>query len=253
MKISIITTTFNSSKTILKCISSIKKQSYRDIEMIWIDNSSTDETYKILDKYKNKKTKLIKVKRKSISEAWNIGVKKSNGDIIGFLNSDDTFSNKNTIKKIVNTFKFKNCNSVYTDIFYVDDKGKIIRNWKANIYSDKNQTYEYFTDKLKFGWMMPHPGLYLKKNLINKVGFFDNNYKVSFDYDFIVRLLKNKKIKAFYLPIVSVKMLIGGNSNKIKNIVLKMREDLRIIKKHKIGGYITLFFKNLSKLNQFFK
>ena len=66
MKISIITTTFNSSKTILKCISSIKKQSYRDIEMIWIDNSSTDETYKILNKYKNKKTKLVKVKHKSI-------------------------------------------------------------------------------------------------------------------------------------------------------------------------------------------
>jgi glycosyltransferase len=253
MKFSIITTTFNSSKTILKCISSIKNQNYKNIEMIWIDNSSTDKTYKILSKYKNNKTRLIKVKRKSISEAWNIGIKKSTGKIIGFLNSDDILANKDTIKKIANTFKTKNCNCVYTDILYVNDKGKIIRNWKTNLFSNKSKRNKYFITKLKLGWMTPHPGLYVKKNLVNKIGFFNNNYKISFDYDFIVRLLKNKKIKAFYLPIISVKMLIGGNSNKINNIIRKMREDLTIIKKHKIGGYFTLFFKNLSKLNQFFK
>ena len=252
MKISIITTTFNSSKTILKCISSIKNQKYRNIEMIWIDNSSTDETYKILNRYKNNKTKLIQVKHKSISEAWNIGVKKSTGDIIGFLNSDDFLSNENTIKKIANTFKLKRCDCVYTDVFYINNEGKIIRNWKANTFSNENQTYKYFNNKLKFGWMMPHPGLYVKKNLINKIGFFNDTYKVSFDYDFIIRLLKYKKIKAFYLPIVSVKMLTGGNSNKIQNIIRKMKEDLEIIKKHKIGGFRTLFLKNFSKLNQFF-
>ena len=252
MKISIITTTFNSSKTILKCISSIKNQKYRNIEIIWIDNSSTDETYKILNRYKNNKTKLIQVKHKSISEAWNIGVKKSTGDIVGFLNSDDFLSNENTIKKIANTFKLKRCDCVYTDVFYLNNKGKIIRNWKANTFSNENQTYKYFNNKLKFGWMMPHPGLYVKKNLINKIGFFNNTYKVSFDYDFIIRLLKYKRIKAFYLPIVSVKMLTGGNSNKIQNIIRKMKEDLTIIKRHKIGGFRTLFLKNFSKLNQFF-
>ena len=220
--------------------------------MIWIDNSSTDETYKILNRYKNNKTKLIQVKRKSISEAWNIGVKKSTGDIISFLNSDDFLSNENTIKKIANTFKLKRCDCVYTDVFYINNEGKIIRNWKANTFSNENQTYKYFNNKLKFGWMMPHPGLYVKKNLINKIGFFNDTYKVSFDYDFIIRLLKYKKIKAFYLPIVSVKMLTGGNSNKIQNIIRKMKEDLEIIKKHKIGGFRTLFLKNFSKLNQFF-
>lgn len=253
MKISIITTTFNSSKTILKCISSIKNQKYKNIEKIWIDNSSTDETYKILNRYKNNKTKLFQVQHKSISEAWNIGLKKSTGDIIGFLNSDDFLSNENTIKKIAETFKIRKCDCVYTDVFYVNTKGKIIRNWKANEYLNKNQTYEYFNNKLEFGWMAPHPGLYVKKNLINKIGFFNNTYKVSFDYDFIIRLLKYKKIKAFYLPIVSVKMLTGGNSNKIKNIICKMKEDFKIIKRHKIGGYKTLFLKNISKLNQFFR
>ena len=252
MKFSIITTTYNSSQTIFKCISSLRNQTYQNIELIWIDNSSEDTTYEILNKYKSRNTKLIKVKNKSISEAWNIGIRKSTGDIVGFLNSDDILSNKNIIKKISNIFKSKKCNAVYTDIHCVNKNGKIIRNWKANLFTNKTETKNYYKKKIKLGWMMPHPGLYIKKKLVKKIGFFNNNFKISFDYDYIIRLLKNKNVKSNYLPVVSVKMLIGGNSNKVKNIIRKMREDLKIIKKYKLGGFQTLFLKNVIKLNQFF-
>lgn len=252
MKFSIITTTYNSAQTIFKCVSSLKNQTYKNIELIWIDNSSVDATYKILNKNKNKNTKLIKVKNKSISEAWNIGIRKSTGDIIGFLNSDDVLSNKTVIKKISKIFKSKKCNMVYTDIHYVNKKGKIIRNWKANLFTNKIETENYYNKKIIFGWMIPHPSLYVKKKFIKKIGFFNNKFKISFDYDFIIRLLKHRNVNSYYLPIVSIKMLIGGNSNKIKNIFLKMREDLKIIKKYKLGGYQTLFLKNILKLNQFF-
>jgi len=147
MKFSIITTTYNSAQTIFKCISSLKKQNYKNIELIWIDNSSEDETYKILKKNKNSNTKLIKVKKKSISEAWNIGIKKSTGDIIGFLNSDDVLSKRNIIKQISDTFKSKKCNMVYTDIHYVNKNGKIIRNWKANLFTNKTETKNYYKKK----------------------------------------------------------------------------------------------------------
>ena len=130
---------------------------------------------------------------------------------------------------------------VYTDIHYVNKNGKIIRNWKANLFTNIIETKSYYNNKISYGWMMPHPGLYVKKNLLKKIGFFNNNFKISFDYDFIIRLLKNKDVNSYYLPIVSVKMLIGGNSNKIKNIIFKMKEDLKIIKKYKLGGYQTLF------------
>lgn len=252
MKFSIITTTYNSAQTIFKCISSIKNQNYKNIELIWIDNSSVDETYKILKKNKNSNTKLIKVKKKSISEAWNIGIRKSTGDIIGFLNSDDILSNKNIIKQISETFESNKCNMVYTDIHYVNKNGKVIRNWKANLFSNIIETKSYYKNKISYGWMMPHPGLYVRKKFIKKVGFFNDNFKISFDYDFIIRLLKNKDVNSYYLPIVSVKMLIGGNSNKIKNIIFKMKEDLKIIKKYKLGGYQTLILKNILKFNQFF-
>ena len=147
MKFSIITTTYNSSQTIFKCISSLRNQTYQNIELIWIDNSSEDTTYEILNKYKSRNTKLIKVKNKSISEAWNIGIRKSTGDIVGFLNSDDILSNKNIIKKISNIFKSKKCNTVYTDIHCVNKNGKIIRNWKANLFTNKTETKNYYKKK----------------------------------------------------------------------------------------------------------
>ena len=107
MKFSIITTTYNSAQTIFKCISSLKNQTYKNIELIWIDNSSKDSTYKILNKYKNRNTKLIKVKINQFRslEYW---YKKKYRRYYRFLNSDDILSNKNIIKKFSNTFKSKN-------------------------------------------------------------------------------------------------------------------------------------------------
>ena len=80
---------------------------------------------------------------------------------------------------------------------------------------------------------MPHYRSLCKKNLLKRYGFFNNNFKnFLFDYDFIIRLYKNKDIRSYYLPIISVKIFFGGNSNKIKNIIFKMKEEKKIIKKN---------------------
>jgi len=252
MKFSIITTSYNSAKTISKSINSLKKQNFKNIEMLWIDNSSMDGTYQILKKNKTSKTKLIKVKNMSISKAWNLGIKKSKGDIVGFLNSDDALVSKNIIARINDVFSKKKCNVVYTDIFYINYKNKIIRNWISDKFTNKILEKEYFKKKIKYGWMPPHPGFFVSKKFLRKIGYFNNSYKVSFDYDLILRILKSKDLKAYYLPIKSVKMLIGGNSNKISNIITKMKEDIKIINNNNVGGILTLLLKNISKISQFF-
>ena len=101
--------------------------------------------------------------------------------------------------------------------------------------------------------MPAHPTLYLKKDIYERFGGFNTQYKIAADYDFILRVFKNKQLKFIYLPHVIVKMRIGGASNKsINNIVLKMREDYRALKHNKVGGIGALFIKNSSKLKQFF-
>ena len=118
MKFSIITTTFNSVKTIESCINSLKTQNYSSLDLIWIDNNSTDGTYEYLEKHCSKVTQLIKVKNTTIVEAWNIGLERSKGDIICFLNSDDQYCSENTINDVAELFVNKNTNLVYSDIIY---------------------------------------------------------------------------------------------------------------------------------------
>ena len=101
--------------------------------------------------------------------------------------------------------------------------------------------------------MPPHTTLFFRKDLLNDIGYYNENLKISSDYDFIIRLFKNEKIKIFFLNKFTVKMRLGGKSNKgIKNIFTKMNEDYKIMKKHNFKPLKTIFFKNISKIKQFF-
>ena len=252
MKISIITTTFNSEKTLEKTLTSIKNQSHKDIECVWIDNSSTDKTFEIFEKNKVSDSKLFKVSNFSISEAWNYGIEKSNGDIIYFMNSDDIFYDEYVLSDISNQFLKHKCNIVFGDINYINKTGKIIRKWKSQINKQNPLKNSFFLNILKYGWMPPHPGFFILKKYLMNVGKFNTNYKISFDYDFMVRALKDENINAIYYERIISKMLVGGNSNKLSNIKNKMIEDYKIIKENSIGNIFTLLLKNLQKIPQFF-
>tara|TARA_B100000963_G_C22630603_1_gene674752 strand:+ start:195 stop:962 length:768 start_codon:yes stop_codon:yes gene_type:complete len=251
MKVSIITLTSNSIKTIKKTINSINNQNYKNIQKIWIDNCSDDGTFEYLKSKKDNQTILISEKDKGIFYAFNKGIKLAKGNIIGFLHSDDFFSKRNVISNIVKKFENHNINLTYSDLDYVNQKDKVKRRWIADDKPNTLKDYSYFKKKLKYGWMPPHPTTYFLRKFVREVGQFNTNYEVSSDYDFLIRALGNRKISAIYIPKTFIKMKLGGYSNKsIKNILIKMIEDYKIIKKNEIGGLITLIFKNLQKINQ---
>jgi len=251
MKVSIITLTSNSIKTIKKTINSIYNQNYQNIQKIWIDNCSNDGTLEYLKSKKDKQTVLISKKDKGIFFGLNKGLKLVKGDIVGILHSDDFLNSKNVISNIVDKFKNNNINLVYGDLDYFVGNNKIIRKWIADKEYKKIKNFQYFSKKLKNGWMPAHPATYFSKKFINLIGNYDTKYRISSDYDFLVRALINKKISAIYIPKTFVKMKIGGNSNKsIRNICIKIIEDYKIIKKNKLNGFISLILKNLQKIKQ---
>ena len=90
-KITIITPTFNSAKTILANISSVKKQKYKNLEHIFIDNNSDDQTVNLIKKSSHKNIKIITEKDSGIYDAINKGIKLAEGEIISILHSDDIF------------------------------------------------------------------------------------------------------------------------------------------------------------------
>jgi glycosyltransferase len=246
MKISIITVCYNSEKTIYDAINSINLQTYPNIEHVFIDGLSTDETLDVIKINSKRDNIIISEPDKGIYDALNKGILNATGDIIGFLHSDDVLNESNTIEDIVNTFNIESVDGVYGDLLYVDKQNinKIIRNWKSCIFEK---------ELLNKGWMPPHPTLFLKKNIYHKYGLFDLNYSISSDYEFILRIFKNKSLKFTYIPNVISKMRIGGASNRnIKNIINKTIEDYRALKSNNTGNLFSLIRKNTSKIKQFF-
>ncbi|MDR0872757.1 MAG: glycosyltransferase [Prevotellaceae bacterium] len=248
MKISIITVTYNSEKTLQDTIDSVLMQTYPDIEYIVVDGNSQDNTLNMIKENEpkfNGKMKWISEPDNGIYDAMNKGIKLATGNIIGILNSDDILADETTIEQIVSLFEENKCDAVYGNLIY-QSNGKPVRHWKSNKFRSKS---------LHFGWMPPHPTLYCTKEVYDKLGIFDSAFRISADYDIILRIFKNKNLKSIYSPKTIVVMNQGGISNvSLKSKLLKSKEDYLVLKKNKINPpFLVVFFKNIRKFYQFIR
>ncbi|MDA8849264.1 glycosyltransferase [Flavobacteriaceae bacterium] len=243
-KISIITICFNSEKTIFKTLESVKKQSFNNIEHIIIDGASNDKTLEICKEYSNS-IKIISEQDNGVYDAFNKGLKLATGDVIGFLNADDTFYNENSIQDIVDAFSNNETDIVYGNLDYVNKEGKVIRNWISKPYKK---------GLMKKAWMPAHPTFYCKKEVYDQSGGYNDSFKIAGDFELCLRFLEINNIPSFYLNKKIVKMLVGGISNSgliSKWIIYK--EELRSFKINKISVNPVLFFLNkLRKIKQFY-
>ena len=254
MQVSLITCTYNSEKTIKDCCLSIYSQSCTNLEHIILDNNSHDQTLAIAKKYKIKSQRIFQQKSIGIYGALNEGLRKASGEVVGILHSDDEFIENNIIEDVRKIFLDKKIDVLFSNLFYTKKKDtkKIIRKWKSSLLPGIQSNLE-IENKINKGWMPPHTTLFFKKKLLDKVGVYDEKLKISSDYDFMIRLLKTKDIKIFFLDRFTINMRVGGTSNKnIKNIFNKILEDLSIMKKNKMNTVKSIFYKNISKLSQFF-
>lgn len=248
MKISIITVSFNSAQYIEDCIKSVLSQSYKNIEYIIIDGGSTDGTVDIIKKYESKISKWISEPDRGIYDAMNKGISLATGDVIGFLNSDDVYYNSSVLENIAKLMENNLVDACYSDLVYVDkyDLKKIIRYWRST---------EFNIGLLRRGWVPPHPTFYVRKFIYDKHGAFDLDYPLAADFELMVRFLNCYRIKAVYLPKITVRMRVGGATNQsIVNIVRQNFEIIRACKKNNIPLSLILFFtwKLYSRARQFF-
>ena len=204
MKISIITVCYNSATTIEKTILSVASQTYANIEYIIVDGNSKDNTLEILKKHENKILKWISEPDKGLYDAMNKGIAMATGDLIGILNSDDTFHSNTVIEDIVNFHRKNDIEASVGNIVQHRENGKIVR-----LYSSKYWNPE----KLTIGFMPPHPSIFFKKDLFNKFGNYDLGFKIGADYELITRFFLKNKITWMYSGITTTAMLVGGLSS----------------------------------------
>lgn len=256
MKFSVITAVRNNKESLTRAVASLREQSFKDYEHIIVDGASIDGTFELIKDIADEKTKWISEPDNGIYDALNKGIKMASGEIVCLLHSDDTFAETDVLEKVAQIFEENQTDAVYGDLLYVssktkqanilniEDTTKIIRWWRSG-------NYNY--NSLRFGWMPPHPALFIKRQIYENFGAFDTSLKISADYEIILRFFWNKKISAVYLPKVITRMSVGGMSNKsIGNIIQKSKEDFRAMKMNGIKfPVLTLISKNLRKLPQF--
>lgn len=245
MKISIITAVYNSETTISGAIDSVANQDSQ-VEHVVIDGMSNDGSDRIIAAKSDKISKAIREPDNGIYDALNKGIAYSTGDIVGFLHADDLLADAQVTTRIKNAFS-DGVQAVYSDLVYVNanDTQQIIRYWRGG---------EYKRSRFRFGWMPPHPTVYVAREVYEKLGTYRTDLGSAADYECLIRLMYLHKIKVKYLPFISVKMRVGGESNATIGNRLKANHSDRSAwiengLKPPLGIRLT---KPMSKLPQYF-
>jgi glycosyltransferase involved in cell wall biosynthesis len=246
MKVSIITATLNSSKYLSDCINSVARQNYKNIEHIIVDGKSTDGTVKIIRQHSKSITNWISETDRGMYDAINKGLQMATGDIVGILNSDDMFASADSVRTIVDCFENSDTDTVYGNLVYVDaaNTQKVLRYWKG---------ISYKRSRFRYGWMPAHPTFYMRRELIEQYGGYENHFFTAADYEFMARYLFLHKVSSQYIDSMLVKMRSGGISNiTLKSRFRANRRDFLAMKKNHIPfSFAVSILKPLIKIPQF--
>ena len=248
MKVSIITATYNRASTVIRALLSIKNQTYNDIQVIIIDGASEDNTISLVSKMLSDNDILKSEPDLGIYDALNKGLALAEGEIIAFLHSDDLYFDNNVISKVVEVFSDDSVDLVYGDacFFSGNNVKKIRRKYRSNKLSERN---------LAWGKMPAHPAIFIRRKIYEEVGYFETDYNISADYEFLCRAVHYPNLKSVYLSSFLVRMQLGGASKVgFRSTILLNREVLRALRKN--GIYTNIFMllsKYPSKILQFLK
>lgn len=247
MKLSVVTTSFNSATTIRDTLLSVNMQTYPDVEHVVADGGSRDETIRLVSEYGTRVSKVISEPDGGIYDAMNKGWSLTSGEVVGFLNSDDIFASNDSLLTIAAAFDDPSIDACFGDLVYVSetDPSKVVRHWKSKVFVPGD---------FARGWQPAHPTFYVRRRVFERLGGFNLAYRIQSDFDLCMRFLEIGRIKSVYIPQVLVRMRLGGASNSSwRNVLQGNLEAYRACRAS--GLHVSPFFiprKVFSKLPQFF-
>lgn len=245
LKISIITPSYNSAATIRDTLQSIASQDYPNFEHIIIDGHSTDDTLRIVAEFPHV-TRMISGRDEGIYHAMNKGLSLATGDVIGILNSDDLYPHSRVLSAVASVFEDESVDGCYADLQYVNPSrlDKVSRTWKSGTFTPRS---------FYWGWMPPHPTVFVRKRVYDAVGNFNQSLSSAADYEFLLRVFMKHHFTFRYIPETLVKMRTGGISNaSLRNRFRANREDRLAWELNGLKPYFfTLYLKPVRKIFQF--
>jgi glycosyltransferase involved in cell wall biosynthesis len=232
MKISIITICLNRKNEIRETIESVLSQTYSNIEYILIDGGSTDGSLEIINSYSKEIDHVLSEPDKGIYNAINKGLKLSTGDVIGLLHAGDLFYNKNVLSIIQSSFKSHESDLIYGhSVVHKKMRDKLVR---------KNISPPYKENLMHLGWFPSHQSIYFKASVFDKCGFYNEEFKIAGDYEFLLRVLHVFKLRATMVNIFVIKFYLGGASSK--NLISLIESNYECYKAWKINKLSLPFY-----------
>lgn len=231
MKISVITATFNSGKTVRDTIESVLHQTYKDVEYIIVDGMSKDNTMEVVRSYESLfcgRMRYVSEPDKGIYDAMNKGIAMATGDVVGILNSDDFYTSPDVLEQVAKVMAGGGIDAVYGDVHYVHDE-----------HLDK--CVRYYTSRpfhrrwMRFGFMSAHPSFYCRRSVYEQYGAFNLSYKVAADFENLLRLIFVHRIRTHYIAKDFVTMRTGGaSSSGLRSHKQIMRDHLRALRQNQV-------------------
>lgn len=248
MKITIVTTTYNSADTVRHTFESVLAQTHKDIEYWVIDGGSEDDTLGLIKEYEplfDGRMKWISEPDNGLYDALNKGISRATGDVVGILNSDDFYTSPTVLEQVAAGFS-DDVDAVYGDIHFVrpSDLGKCVRYYSSKLFRPW---------ALRFGFMPAHPSFYVRREVYERCGGYALDYKLAADYDMMVRLFYKEKIRCRYLSVDMVTMRTGGMSTKnVRNRLLLTKEDVKACRRYGLySNFLMCSCKYAVKLFEF--
>lgn len=222
-----MTVSFNSEKTILETLESVREQDLAGCEYIIIDGGSTDGTLRVIEKFREgfkAPLTVISEPDKGIYDAMNKGIGLAKGEYINLLNSDDTYE-----LGAISTMKSAIRAKPEIDIFY--GFIRLVRDGKE--VQVRRNNYDFLIDS---NGLIQHPTCFISKSAYEKYGLYDPSYKICADQDLVMRF-HNLGAKYFGVDAVITNFRLGGASERVDSRF----EVLRFQRHHKIIGPSSYF------------
>lgn len=246
LKVTIITVSYNAHGTIRDTLESVRAQDYPDIEHIVIDGGSSDGTQDVVRAHGSHLAHFISEPDDGLYDAMNKGWKLATGELIGYLHADDFFADVTCVRRLAQKAEESGADIILSDVDMVaaDDTSRSIRFYSAQ---------KFHRGWITQGDMPPYPGLYVRRSVFERFGGFDQQFRISADFDFVARLLYVHALAYAILPYTVVTMRYGGLSTQWPMGPLRMFRDVyRACKKNGIPATPISFAKKyLRKLRQF--
>jgi glycosyltransferase involved in cell wall biosynthesis len=246
MKVTIITVAYNAAKTIDETLDSVGRQSHPFVEHIIVNGASTDGTQSIIEQYRDKLAAVVSGPDRGVYDAMNKGLALASGEVVGFLNADDVYADKDVLSRVVDIMERESLDALFGDVefFRSKDPTRTVRRYRSARFSP---------DQIALGWMPAHPALFLRRRVYESYGHFRTDYRIAGDFEYCARIFHNNTLVYRSLPETLVRMRTGGISTSgWRNTVLLNREVLRACRENGINtNILKIFSKYPAKLMEF--